>query len=97
MPTQVSRRRPLLSKQRWLLSPVAVEAGLTQLIVAGGETSGRIVADLGISQLTIGPQISPGLAWAAATTSRGRDLNLALKSGNFGDPSLFITGWESLA
>ena len=40
-----------------------VAAGVGQLIVAGGETSGACVQALGITQLRIGPQIDPGVPW----------------------------------
>ncbi len=45
-----------------------VRAGVGQLIVAGGETSGACVKSLGISQLRIGPQIDPGVPWCHAAT-----------------------------
>ncbi len=63
------------------------ERGLSRLIVAGGETSGAVVAALGIEALDIGPAIDPGVPW---TVSRGDPpLALALKSGNFGTPDFF--------
>ncbi len=50
-----------------------VRAGVGQLIVAGGETSGACVKSLGISQLRIGAQIDPGVPWChAATPQRAR-------------------------
>ena len=59
-----------------------VDAGATRLVVGGGETSGAVVAALGIERLKIGPEIAPGVPALAA---EGRhDLRLALKSGNFG-------------
>ncbi|MEZ5926086.1 MAG: four-carbon acid sugar kinase family protein [Hyphomicrobiaceae bacterium] len=64
-----------------------VEAGVRRLIVAGGETSGAVVQELGVSQLRIGPEIDPGVPW---TESIGAPrLALALKSGNFGAPDFF--------
>jgi uncharacterized protein YgbK (DUF1537 family) len=71
-----------------------VDAGLTRLIVAGGETSGAVVNRLGIKALEIGPEIDPGVPWTHAV---GRDLVLALKSGNFGAPDFFMRAWEKLA
>ena len=38
-----------------------VDAGVNQLVVAGGETSGACVQVLDIAQLQIGPQIDPGV------------------------------------
>lgn len=59
-----------------------VEAGVRKLIVAGGETSGAVVNQLGVSGLRIGPEIDPGVPW---TVSLGDPrIALALKSGNFG-------------
>jgi uncharacterized protein YgbK (DUF1537 family) len=67
-----------------------VEAGVGQLIVAGGETAGACVQALGIRQLRIGPQIDPGVPWChALTPHRAEGLHLALKSGNFGGTGFF--------
>jgi uncharacterized protein YgbK (DUF1537 family) len=72
-----------------------VAAGVGQLIVAGGETSGACVQALGITQLRIGPQIDPGVPWChAATPVRAAGLHLALKSGNFGGPDFFHRAFE---
>ena len=72
-----------------------VEAGVGQLIVAGGETSGACVQTLGITQLRIGPQIDPGVPWChAATPHRREGLHLALKSGNFGGSDFFSRAFE---
>lgn len=68
-------------------------AGFTRLIVAGGETSGAVVQGLGISTLEIGPEIDPGVPWTRAV---GRDLVLALKSGNFGARDFFLKAWSRL-
>jgi 3-dehydrotetronate 4-kinase len=72
-----------------------VQAGVGQLIVAGGETSGACVQALGITQLRIGPQIDPGVPWChAATPARPVGLHLALKSGNFGGSDFFSRAFE---
>ena len=64
----------------------------SQLIVAGGETSGAVVSALGVAALQIGPQIAPGVPWTRALGADGKKLlPLALKSGNFGGPDFFIT------
>lgn len=70
------------------------EAGFRRLIVAGGETSGAVVAALGVSVLAIGPEIAPGVPWTRSIA--GPDLVLALKSGNFGGPDFFLTAWSLL-
>ena len=73
-----------------------VDAGVTQLIVAGGESSGRGLADLRVTGLRIGPAISAGVTWGAATTGDGALVDLALKSGNFGPVDMFTTAWRKL-
>jgi uncharacterized protein YgbK (DUF1537 family) len=67
-----------------------VEAGVGELVVAGGETSGAAVQALGVQQMRIGPQIEPGVPWChAEATACGRTIHLALKSGNFGGTDFF--------
>ena len=75
-----------------------VERGVRQLIVAGGETSGAVVQALGIRQMTIGPQIDPGVPWTAAQSDAcpGAWLHLALKSGNFGSTDFFTKAFDGL-
>jgi uncharacterized protein YgbK (DUF1537 family) len=60
-------------------------SGVCKLVTAGGETSGAIVEGLALAALEIGPEIDPGVPALRA----GPDLNLALKSGNFGTPDFF--------
>jgi uncharacterized protein YgbK (DUF1537 family) len=74
-----------------------VGQGARQLIIAGGETSGRIVSALQVPSLTIGPAIAAGVAWGAGTTPDGTDLRLALKSGNFAGEDMFTSAWENLS
>jgi uncharacterized protein YgbK (DUF1537 family) len=71
-----------------------VEAGLRQLIVAGGETSGAVVGALGAVDLEIGPEIDPGVPWMS--TRRPLPLAMALKSGNFGSGDFFLKAWQLL-
>ena len=72
-----------------------VDAGVDQLVVAGGETSGAVVQALRIDTLRIGPQIDPGVPW---TLSLGdRPLALALKSGNFGGNDFFLKAFGVLS
>ena len=73
-----------------LFSDVAakiVDAGVTRLVVAGGETSGSVVAGLGLDAVAIGPEIDPGVPALAAAGRR--PIALALKSGNFGAEDFF--------
>lgn len=71
------------------------DAGFSRMIVAGGETSGAVVNGLGVTTLEIGPEIDPGVPWTRAIG--GRDMVLALKSGNFGAPDFFLKAWEKLS
>ena len=73
-----------------------VQAGVQQLVVAGGETSGACVQALGIAQLQIGPQIVPGVPWCFAPTATG-GVHIALKSGNFGTADFFSKAFTVLA
>jgi uncharacterized protein YgbK (DUF1537 family) len=74
-----------------------VAAGVGQLLVAGGETSGACVQALGVDTLRIGPQIDPGVPWCHATPpTRTQGLHLALKSGNFGGVDFFTRAFEVL-
>jgi 3-dehydrotetronate 4-kinase len=71
-----------------------VRAGVAQLVVAGGETSGACVQALGIQALRIGVQIDPGVPWCYASAQR---LHLALKSGNFGGADFFSRAFTVLS
>ncbi|RWR04672.1 3-oxo-tetronate kinase [Paenirhodobacter populi] len=61
--------------------------GIVRFIVAGGETSGSVTQALGIPGFAIGLQIAPGVPWVRAV---GKQLALALKSGNFGGERFFF-------
>ncbi|MGB3428048.1 MAG: 3-oxo-tetronate kinase [Burkholderiaceae bacterium] len=69
------------------LARAAIGAGVTRLVVAGGETSGAVVQGLGIGALAIGPEIDPGVPWTVVPGDV--PLALALKSGNFGSVDFF--------
>lgn len=62
-------------------------AGYRRFIVAGGETSGAVTTALGLDGFQVGPQIAPGVPWVRALDG---SVELALKSGNFGDTDFFI-------
>jgi 3-dehydrotetronate 4-kinase len=68
-----------------------VQAGVRQLIVAGGETSGACVQALNVAQMQIGLQIDPGVPWCYAQSDAASHdgLHLTLKSGNFGTDDFF--------
>jgi len=84
----------LLERAAGAIARIAVTGfGVRRLLVAGGETSGAVVAALGLRSLRIGPAAGPGLPWLVPA---GDDrLALLLKSGNFGAADLFTTAWES--
>jgi uncharacterized protein YgbK (DUF1537 family) len=69
-----------------------VAAGVNQLIVAGGETSGAVVQALGVTALRIGSQIDPGVPWT--TSLSDPPIALALKSGNFGADDFFLKAFD---
>ncbi len=76
------------------LAVFAVRRGVRILIVAGGDTSGRVAAALGLTQLRIGPEIAPGVPWTIHEGDPG--LLVAFKSGNFGGPTFFTDAMETL-
>lgn len=61
-------------------------AGFAGFIVAGGETSGAVSTALKVDGFEVGPQIAPGVPWVR---SLDNTVQLALKSGNFGDTDFF--------
>jgi 3-dehydrotetronate 4-kinase len=76
-----------------------VQAGVRQLIVAGGETSGACVQALNVKQMQIGLQIDPGVPWCHAQSEAAdrSGLHLTLKSGNFGTDDFFTKAFTLLA
>ncbi len=70
-----------------------VAGGVTRLVTAGGETSGAVVEALAVEAMEIGPEIDPGVP---ALRVAGRDLTLALKSGNFGAQDFFAKAPDML-
>lgn len=77
------------------LASLLVQHGFGRLIIAGGETSGAVVAGLGLADLDIGPEIDPGVPWMYASAA-GKPIAIALKSGNFGAESMFVKAWDIL-
>lgn len=70
------------------LALLARDIGVRRFVVAGGETSGAVTNALGVKQMTIGPEIAPGVPWTWCS-SAGQDIALTLKSGNFGQEDFF--------
>ena len=75
------------------LAKALVAAGIERLVVAGGETSGAVVEALGLTALSMGPEIDPGVPAMRA----GPNLTIALKSGNFGADDFFLKAAAVLA
>jgi uncharacterized protein YgbK (DUF1537 family) len=63
-----------------------IERGVNRFVVAGGETSGSVMAALGVAKGIIGDEAGIGVPWIFAEAKH--PIALLLKSGNFGDPSL---------
>ena len=69
------------------LALMAVKAGYTRIIVAGGETSGAVIKKLGYCGYEIGESVAPGVP--VMMPIEDQRIRLILKSGNFGDDSFF--------
>jgi len=70
------------------------DLGVRRLAVAGGETAGAVVQELGVGALRIGPQIDPGVPWCMGLDEP--PIFLALKSGNFGSEAFLLKAFEVL-
>ncbi|MEQ3551090.1 3-oxo-tetronate kinase [Pseudonocardia nematodicida] len=85
---------PLFEEALAALARELVARGVRAIAVAGGETSGAVVAALGVESLAVGPRLDPGVAWSLAERSGSSEpLALLLKSGNFGGEDLFVRAW----
>ncbi|MCA3563363.1 MAG: four-carbon acid sugar kinase family protein [Methylocystis sp.] len=71
-----------------------VDAGVTRLVIGGGETSGAVVTALGAKAFMIGPEIDPGVP---ALAIAGSPVRIALKSGNFGSLDFYEKAARVLA
>lgn len=64
------------------------EMGVRRFLVAGGETSGNVVEELGVRRLQVGAYKGPGIALAA---TEGEDrVGFCLKSGKLGPVDMFL-------
>ncbi|RFC69436.1 MULTISPECIES: 3-oxo-tetronate kinase [Mesorhizobium] len=80
-----------------VLGRLAVELrgrGVRRFLVAGGETSGTVVEQLGIDRLRVGAYRGPGIA--RATTEGAEVVALSLKSGKLGPVDMFLPTLESM-
>lgn len=75
-----------------ILSRLIVAAGLRRVVVSGGDTSGRVCAELGIYALEAAAPTIPGAAICRAIAqNRLNGLEIALKGGQMGSKDFF--GW----
>lgn len=75
-----------------LLADVVPEVGLRRLVVAGGDTSGYVVRELGVRELEILGRAAPGGPVCRVISAGSPDLvglELMLKGGQIGAPELF--------
>lgn len=69
------------------LGELAIEHSFSNIIVAGGETSGAVAEAMDCRMFAIGPPIAPGVPILYPINYSG--MGLALKSGNFGQEDFF--------
>ncbi|KDB53896.1 hypothetical protein X805_05280 [Sphaerotilus natans subsp. natans DSM 6575] len=95
----VARAGHLVEQALAAIAVQLVQAGVRQLVVAGGETSGACVQALGITRLQIGAPIDPGVPWCHAHSPAAEPggVRVALKSGNFGTVDFFDKAFRSEA
>jgi uncharacterized protein YgbK (DUF1537 family) len=89
-----SRAGALVEEAMAEIARALVSQGVRRLVIAGGETSGAVVAALRIPALRIGRQIDPGIPMTFSTSTP--HLALALKSGNFGTDDFFTKALAAL-
>ena len=73
------------------------EAGVRRFVVAGGETSGAVLAHLGVARLQVGPFAAPSLPLALDTRDAADPLVLCLKSGKLAGLDAFTVALERMA
>ena len=77
-----------------LMAQVAVQCGIKNIVIAGGETSGAVVKALAIRGFHIGGTICPGVPIMQSIDSD--NTVLALKSGNFGQQDFFALAIQKI-
>lgn len=78
-----------------LVAAGVVDLGVRRLAVAGGETSGAIVGELGIGQVRALPESELGTGFCIAEGPR--KLSLYLKSGKLGADDILLRAVEAMA
>jgi len=78
----------ILEEAMAVLGSRAVAAGIKNIVVAGGETSGAVTRALNCTAYEIGVSIDPGVPILYPLSLNG--VQLTLKSGNFGGENFFV-------
>ncbi|MFI0975887.1 3-oxo-tetronate kinase [Streptomyces sp. NPDC021093] len=86
----VERSAAMLEEATGLIAAGLAGRGVRRLIAAGGETSGAVVAALGVTGARVGVEAARGVPWIHPLGGSGPPLALLLKSGNFGGPGLLV-------
>jgi uncharacterized protein YgbK (DUF1537 family) len=82
----LARAASVLETAIGIVAEGVVRRGVRRIIAAGGETSGSIVAALGVAGGLIGSEAARGVPWIHTESG----LALLLKSGNFGSADLLL-------
>ncbi|GGZ82254.1 3-oxo-tetronate kinase [Streptomyces subrutilus] len=91
----VEQSAAVLEEATGLIAAGLVERGVRRLVAAGGETSGAVVAALGITGAHVGAEAARGVPWIHPLGDRPPAL--LLKSGNFGGSHLLLDASASPA
>ncbi|TRW44530.1 four-carbon acid sugar kinase family protein [Georgenia yuyongxinii] len=80
-----------------ILGALALQArddGARRLVIAGGETSGTVIASLGVGSVLVAGEEDAGVPWCLTTDAP--ETALLLKSGNFGGRDLLVRATTSM-
>ncbi len=73
------------------------DTGVRRFVIAGGETSGAVLAHLGVERLRVGPFAGPSLPLALDTRDAADPLLLCLKSGKLAGLDAFAVALDAMA
>ena len=90
-----ARDAPLVERVMGGVARALAERGVRRFVVAGGETAAAVLDALEVRSCRVGPEEARGVPWLISDDERR--LALLLKSGNLGDPKLFIRASERQA
>lgn len=86
----VAESAAILERALSLVAQGLRDRDVTRFIIAGGETSGAVVAALGVAAGEIGAEAARGVPWIHGIDG----IRLLLKSGNFGEIDLLLCASE---